>query len=60
MSKLDPPQKMYTLSDKGSSKIIVIIRSQAVFEVIINYFLSIDKSEKYDIFFITLKLAKLE
>lgn len=56
MSKLDP-LKMYTLSDKGCSRIVIIIRSQVVFEIII--FSSIDKSEKYNKIFIILKLAKL-
>lgn len=60
MSKLEPPHQMYASSDKGCSRIIVITRSQIVFEIIISYFLKIDKSAKYDrFFFITLKLAEL-
>lgn len=52
---------MYASFDKGCSRIIVITRSQIAFEIIISYFLTINKSEKYDRFFkITLKLAELD
>lgn len=42
---------MYASSDKGCSRIIVITRTQIVFEIIISYFVKIDKSAKYDRFF---------